>query len=196
MEKAMYNVSLTEAEKDARIKELEKQNKKLIAGKIVSYVAAGAAVIAAVYCCKKLKDVSGVVNSAVTDISSLTFIDVEKAVVDRAVEHAAQNAANRAVKATERAMQDTVDRSVTVAVAQCKEGLKNAVVNKIAEEVASIDKTEIIEDVTAKAKTLMVQKLDGKLDGIASEFSKNLENVGKIYQSIANTMTAKAVGGV
>ena len=185
------NVNPEQAAMAVRMQEIEKENRKLKAGRIVGYVLAGASVVAAIYCGKKLKDVMGVVNSAVTDVASLTYIDVQQAVVDKAVERAAANAAGKAVKATENLMRDTVSAAVTNAVANSKGQLKASVTEKIAQEVALIDKAELIEDIEAQAKQLIVDKFEGKLDGIASDFSRNLENVGKIYQSIAESMTPK-----
>ena len=133
----------------------------------------------------------GVVNSAVTDVSSLTYIDVQQAVVDKAVEKAAQNAAGKAVKATEGLMTSMVERAVASAVVNAKEPLKQAVTEKLAREVAMIDKSELVEAVEEQAKAMILEKFEGRLDGIAADFSRNLENVGKIYQSIAETMQPK-----
>lgn len=176
---------------EARVKELEKENRRLVAGRVLGFIVAGASVVAAVYCGKKLKDIMGVVNSAITDVSSLTYIDVQQAVVDKAVEKAAQNAAGQAVRATEALMRDTVSAAVTNAVANAKGQLKTVVTEKIAMEAALIDKSELIADIEEQAKQLIVDKFEGKLDGIAADFSRNLENVGKIYQSIAETMQIK-----
>lgn len=189
-----YNeINPEQAAMAAQMAEIEKENRKLKAGRIVGYVLAAVSVGAAIYCGKKLKDVTGVVNSAVTDVASLTYIDVQQAVVDKAVERAAANAAGKAVKATEGLMRDTVASAVTNAVANSKGQLKAAVTEKIAQEVALIDKTELVKDIEEQAKQLIVDKFEGKLDGIASDFSRNLENVGKIYQSIAESMTQKPV---
>lgn len=173
------------------IKKLRRENRKLMAGKIASYVLAGVSVAAAIYCGKKLKDVMGVVNSAVTDVSSLTYIDVQQAVVDKAVERAAQNAAGKAVKATEGLMTTMVERAVSNAVVNAKEPLKQAVTEKMAREIAMIDKSELTEAIEESAKAMILEKFEGRLDGIAADFSRNLENVGKIYQSIAETMQPK-----
>lgn len=186
------NINPEQAAIEYRMKEIEKENRKLKAGRILGYVLAGASVVAAVYCGKKLKDVMGVVNSAVTDVSSLTYIDVQQAVVDKAVERAAQNAAGKAVKATEGLMTSMVERAVTSAVVNAKEPLKQAVTEKLAREVAMIDKSELVEAVEEQAKTMILEKFEGRLDGIAADFSRNLENVGKIYQSIAETMQPKS----
>ena len=174
-----------------RMEEIEKENRKIKAYRIFGCALAVTSVVAAIYCGKKLKDVMGVVNSAVTDVSSLTYIDVQEAVVNKAVEKAANAAAAKAVHATEGLMRDTVSSAVTNAVANSKGQLKAAVTEKIAHEVALIDKAELIEDIETQAKQLIVDKFEGKLDGIASDFSRNLENVGKIYQSIAESMSQK-----
>lgn len=187
------NINPEQVTMDMRLKKLEKENRKLKAGRIFGYVIAATSVVAAIYCGKKLKDVMGVVNSAVTDVSSLTYIDVQQAVVDKAVEKAAQNAAGKAVKATEGLMCSMVEKAVTNAVVNAKEPLKQAVTEKIAREVAMIDKSELVASVEEQAKQLIIDKFEGKLDGIAADFSRNLENVGKIYQSIAETMTQKPV---
>lgn len=186
------DINPEQAAMEYRMKEIEKENRRLKAGRIVGYVLAGASVVAAIYCGKKLKDVMGVVNSAVTDVSSLTYIDVQQAVVDKAVEKAAQNAAGKAVKATEGLMTSMVERAVTSAVVNAKEPLKQAVTEKLAREVALIDKSELVEAVEEQAKTMILEKFEGRLDGIAADFSRNLENVGKIYQSIAETMQPKS----
>ena len=185
------NVNPEMAEMESRVKELEKENKRLLAGRVIGGLMVVGSVVAAVYCGKKLKDVMGIVNSAVTDVSNLTYIDVQQAVVDKAVERAAANAAGKAVKATEGLMRDTVATAVSNAVTNAKGPLKQAVTDKIAMEVALIDKSELVSDIEEQAKQLIVDKFEGKLDGIASDFSRNLENVGKIYQSIAESMTQK-----
>jgi hypothetical protein len=184
-------INSEQAAMEYRLKEIEKENRKLKAGRIVGYVLAGASVVAAIYCGKKLKDVMGVVNSAVTDVSSLTYIDVQQAVVDKAVEKAAQNAAGKAVKATEGLMTSMVERAVSNAVVNAKEPLKQAVTEKMAREIAMIDKSELTEAIEESAKAMILEKFEGRLDGIAADFSRNLENVGKIYQSIAETMQPK-----
>ena len=153
------NVNPEMAEMESRVKELEKENKRLLAGRVIGGLMVVGSVVAAVYCGKKLKDVMGVVNSAITDVSNLTSIDVQQAVVDKAVERAAANAAGKAVKATEGLMRDYVSAAVTNAVTNAKGPLKQAVTDKIAMEVALIDKSELVEDIEEQAKQLIHDKM-------------------------------------
>lgn len=41
-------------------------------------------------------------------------------------------------------------------------------------------------------KMRKLERFDGKLDGLMSDYQRNLDNVGKIYQSIASSMADKA----
>lgn len=170
---------------------LKKENRRLTASKVIGWVVAGVSAVAAIYCGKKMHDISKMMNLAVTDVENMTFIDISQTVVDRAVDKAAQKAAVSAVKTTEGVMRDTVEKAVRSAVEASKGHLKQAVTEKIAKEVADIDKSELVDDITEKAKGLIVEKFDGKLDDIAKDFSHNLESMGKIYQSIAEQMQKK-----
>ena len=76
----------TEKRCEMDAKAIEEEQKKLKRLRIGCYVLTAASVVMAIYCGKKLKDVMGVVGSAVTDVSNLTYIDVQQAVVDKAVE--------------------------------------------------------------------------------------------------------------
>lgn len=173
-------------------KAIEEEQKKLKGLRIGCYVLTAASVIAAIYCGKKLKDVMGVVGSAVTDVSNLTYIDVQQAVVDKAVEKAANRAASKALNGATVSIQAQIEQTVTTAVLDNKSAIKKSITDKIAKEVARIDKSELISDIEEQAKQLIMEKFDSKLETIASEYSRNLENMGKIYQNIAATMQQKA----
>lgn len=185
-------MGIPSVEEIERVYKLQAQERKLKRDRIICAVIAGVSVLATIYCGKKLKDVLGVVNSAITDVSSLTYVDIQQSIVDKAVEKAAMNAANRATKAAEGVIRDRIENQVVNAVLNSKGAIKTAVTEKIAIEIANIDQSELVEDITEQAKELIVNKFEGKLDGIAADFSRNLENVGKIYQSIAETMQKTA----
>ena len=57
---------------------------------------------------------------------------------------------------------------------------------------ANVAGNRIMEDATEKAKEMLLERFDGKLDGLMSDYQRNLDNVGKIYQSIASSMADKA----
>ena len=70
--------------------------------------------------------------------------------------------------------------------------LSKTVSDAIAREAAKVDSNQIMEDATEKAKEMLLERFDGKLDGLMSDYQRNLDNVGKIYQSIASSMADKA----
>lgn len=174
--------------------DLEVAEMKLKRTRIGCWILAGASLIAAIYCGKKLKDVLGVVNSAVTDVSNLTYIDVQEAVVNKAVNEAVRKAANKAAKDSAGAIREMVGVAVTNVVQNSKHTVKSAVAKKVAAEIAEINGEDLTREIIAEAKEMIADKFEGKLDGIAADFSKNLENVGKIYQNIADTMKKSAEG--
>ena len=182
----------TEKRCEMDAKAIEEEQKKLKRLRIGCYVLTAASVVMAIYCGKKLKDVMGVVGSAVTDVSNLTYIDVQQAVVDKAVEKAANRAASKALNGAAVTIQAQIEQTVTTAVLDNKSTIKKSVTDKISKEIARIDKSELISDIEEQAKQLIMEKFDSKLETIASEYSSNLENMGKIYQNIAATMQQKA----
>lgn len=168
--------------------DIEEERKNTLRARIACFVTAAIGIGVAVYCGKKLKDVCGVVGSAVTDVSNLTYIDVQQAVVDKAVEKATAAAAKKAVESTYAEMASQVSTAVTSAVQSSKSAIKQAVTERIAKEAAAIDRSEVFEEAAERAKELVLKKFETRLDGIAADYSRNLENMGKIYSGIAETM--------
>ena len=81
---------------------------------------------------------------------------------------------------------------------EVKEELVNQAIEAAVEK--KVDQEKLKKEVTVKAKEAIVAKFDGQLDDQLVEFNRNLENVGKIYQSIAQKMDpgtgGSAKGGV
>ncbi len=61
--------------------------------------------------------------------------------------------------------------------------------SEITKNVAKIDEDRLKRDVVAKAKQQIADKFDDKLDGLLEEFNGNLQNVSRIYKSIANSFS-------
>ena len=61
--------------------------------------------------------------------------------------------------------------------------------DQIAKNVARIDESKLKKEVAQKAKEQIAEKFDGKLDDLLEEFNGNLQNVGRIYRSIAKSFS-------
>lgn len=156
----------------------------------------GASVLAAVYCHHELRRTVRLVSKACDHVAELTVVDIQHDVVDRAINNAAAHEVGRVVNHAVRCVEDDLARQtqkcVRDAVKESYGKLSKSVSDAIAREAAKVDGNRIMEDATEKAKEMLLERFDGKLDGLMSDYQRNLDNVGKIYQSIASSMADKA----
>lgn len=159
-------------------------------------VLSGASVLAAVYCHHELRKTVRLVSKACDHVAELTVVDIQHDVVDRAINNAATHEVGRVVNHAVRCVEDDLARQtqkcVRDAVKESYGKLSKSVSDAIAREAAKVDGNRIMEDATEKAKEMLLERFDGKLDGLMSDYQRNLDNVGKIYQSIASSMADKA----
>lgn len=159
-------------------------------------VLSGVSVLAAVYCHHELRRTVRLVSKACDHVAELTVVDIQHDVVDRAINNAAAHEVGRVVNHAVRCVEDDLARQtqkcVRDAVKESYGKLSKSVSDAIAREAANVDSNQIMEDATEKAKEMLLERFDGKLDGLMSDYQRNLDNVGKIYQSIASSMADKA----
>lgn len=159
-------------------------------------VLSGVSVLAAVYCHHELRRTVRLVSKACDHVAELTVVDIQHDVVDRAINNAAAHEVGRVVNHAVRYVEDDLARQtqkcVRDAVKESYGKLSKSVSDAIAREAAKVDGNQIMEDATEKAKEMLLERFDGKLDGLMSDYQRNLDNVGKIYQSIASSMADKA----
>ncbi len=177
-----------------REEQFEEKTRKL--ERIGLCVLAGASVIAAVYCHRQMKKTVKLVSKAAEGVAELTVVDIQNDIVDMAINNAANRevgrVVNRAVHNVEDEMIHQTQKYVRDAVKESYGKLSKTVSDAIAREAAKVDSNQIMEDATEKAKEMLLERFDGKLDGLMSDYQRNLDNVGKIYQSIASSMADKA----
>lgn len=177
-----------------REEQFEEKTRKL--ERIGLCVLAGASVIAAVYCHRQMKKTVKLVSKAAEGVAELTVVDIQHDIVDMAINNAANRevgrVVNRAVHNVEDEMIHQTQKYVRDAVKESYGKLSKTVSDAIAREAAKVDSNQIMEDATEKAKEMLLERFDGKLDGLMSDYQRNLDNVGKIYQSIASSMADKA----
>lgn len=159
-------------------------------------VLSGVSVLAAVYCHHELRRTVRLVSKACDHVAELTVVDIQHDVVDRAINNAAAHevgrVVNHAVRCVENDLARQTQKCVRDAVKESYGKLSKSVSDAIAREAAKVDSNQIMEDATEKAKEMLLERFDGKLDGLMSDYQRNLDNVGKIYQSIASSMADKA----
>lgn len=177
-----------------REEEFEKKLQKI--ERIALVVLSGVSVVAALYCHHEMRKSVKLLNKAADSVAELTVVDVQQGIIDRAINNAANREVGRVVSRAVRTIEDDMtsetQKRVRGAVQQCQGKIQKAVTDAIAREAAKVDQSSIVEEATERAKEMLLERFDGKLDGLMSDYQRNLDNVGKIYQSIASSMADKA----
>ena len=160
------------------------------------FILTGTSVIAAVYCHRQMKKTVKLVSKAAEGVAELTVVDIQHDIVDMAINNAANREVGRVIKRAVHNVEDEMihqtQKYVRDAVKESYGKLSKTVSDAIAREATKVDSNQIMEDATEKAKEMLLERFDGKLDGLMSDYQRNLDNVGKIYQSIASSMADKA----
>lgn len=159
-------------------------------------VLSGVSVAAGIYCHRELRKAVRLMNKAAENVAEIAVVDVQQSIIDRAITTAADRevgrAVGRAVKLVEDDIAGEAQKRVHNAVQQCYGKIQKVITEAIAKEAAKVDQNAIMEEATERAKEMLLERFDGKLDGLMSDYQRNLDNVGKIYQSIAASMADKA----
>lgn len=141
----------------------------------------------------KMNQVSEKLDKSIDDIIRDTRIDIPNGLIERTVERAVEAKTRIAIdNAVNGAMQkaDGIIRStVSSAVESQYVSLKDRVLVEMTKRVSNINEDRLRDDVYNAAKKKAVEKFEANLDDILEKFNSDLENVGKIYKSIANAMT-------
>lgn len=127
------------------------------------------------------------------DINKKAPVDIEDAVVNKAIERAVEREVRIAVNDTARRVREDIHDEIKKEVKKEVEAQYNKIAeevsDKISDQVAQIDEYALKDRVTKKAEEKVMRKLDGCLDGALGMFNNQLGNVNKIYQNIADTIS-------
>lgn len=122
------------------------------------------------------------IQGATDRISRMSRIDIDQGIVDKAVGDAiyrkSAEAVNRAAKSAENRMMNDIQNRVRQAIEKSAGNINERVARKIAQEMASVERDEIMNEVIKKTTEALVEKLGDELDG-------EVGRIGKIYQGIA-----------
>lgn len=183
-------------EEDSRMEQIKRQIRDNRIWLIVTGTLCLIGVGTGVYCHRQMKKTFKLVSKAAESVADMTVVDIRNDIVDMAINNAANREVGRVVNRAVRLVEDDMTRQtqkyVRDAVKESYGKLSKTVSDAIAKETAKIDGSQIMEEATEKAKEMLLQRFDGKLDGLMSDYQRNLDNVGKIYQSIASSMADKA----
>lgn len=149
-----------------------------------------------IYQTTKLKETSNKIDMTLDEINKNAPVDIQEAVVNKAIERAVEREVRLSVVDTARRVREDIYEQIRNEVRKEVENQYNKIADevseKISEQVAQIDEYALKDRVTKKAEEKVMKKLDGCLDGALGMFNNQLGNVNKIYQNIADTISGKS----
>ena len=126
----------------------------------------------------KMKVMCDRLDTSIDNLANNTEIDIPAKVIDQAVQKAVERESYSAVKrATEEVVADA-KREIESRVGTAVKAQYDAISDGVADQIA---------------KEQIAEKFDDKLDDLLEEFNGNLQNVGKIYKSIARSFSKEDI---
>lgn len=157
-----------------------------------SVIVSAVAVIISSRANKRIKNTCETLDASIDAISEDVELDVSEEIVTAAIERAASIFAREEVRklgkdaldSAKKEIRTEVKKSVNMAYANLKSGVKEELDRQIRDIDISGIKKQVIEEASEKAK----DKFSNELDAIAVRFSNDLESSSKIYKTIADKL--------
>jgi hypothetical protein len=141
----------------------------------------------------KLSKVSERLDTSINDLADNMEIDVPDAIMNEAIEKAVTVEAKKAVQAATKEALDDLKRNIhdTVSAAVEKEyaNIKDSVLRETTDAASKINVERVRKDIETAAHKQAMAKFNDNLDDILGHFNDNLNNVSRIYSSMASAAT-------
>lgn len=165
--------------------------------KKVALLVGGVAVTgAAIYCITKVNAMDKALNGSLKDLSKGISVDVPSVMIQNATKQAVDKAVRTATDNVTNLVQADISREVKNAASDAVKNMYSTVKKNVVEEVAAkvsrLDISDLRAEVKDMAKDEIMNRLDLDLDDVLANYNRQLENVGKIYSGIADTIGKKA----
>lgn len=139
---------------------------------------------------RKMNQVAERLDVTIKDFAKDTNVTIDEALAEAVLKQACEQAAKRTINSLSTEVRSDfrkeIREEVKKEVKAQYEGLKDSVKVEIDRQVNDIDIDEVREKVVKEATEKTMHKLDGCLDTVLDKYNHELNNVGKIYQSIAD----------
>ena len=165
---------------------------------VVAFVGVGVAAVGGVYAvkmCKKLYDLSQKLDATIQEVSEMTEIEIEDAMINAAVDRRVNVEVGKAVAAATTTIVNDLEadmrKDIKDKVEKESEYLQEEVKKKIEKEVNKINLDQLKKEVVREAKDTASKKFESDLDDVLEKYNENLEKVTKIYSNISASMNPK-----
>lgn len=138
-------------------------------------------------------------DRSISAVESMAQVDVDRAIVDKAVQNAVNQQVNYAVQESVRQIrndiQSDIECQVKKHVNEAYNRLSEDVSETISSQVALIDEDALKEKVLRQAEQKIVKKFDGKLNGAISDFNDYLRGIKNMYDNVAGIFAPNPAAG-
>lgn len=140
------------------------------------------------YTQKKINELSEMIDVTVDNISDKVEIDIGSYMLDAAIQKAVDREVRYVSKVLNTELNGEIRSQVKKSVDLSATDIKFSVKTEIERQVKNVDISDMEREIIAKAKDAVADKFERKLDNLLEEYNENLQNVKKIYGSIAKTI--------
>lgn len=165
-------------------------------GAIFRGITTGAAISGAVFCVHEVRKSRDILSFAVSNIGDGVNVEVSKDLIDMAVNRAANKQVSKAVNDVVREQTELIQKQTKEAVEErvcdIRHQITEKVTERVAEECKKINEHDMMKEIRDGAVEKLADKLDKNLDTITDEYTKNLTNMGKVYDALASKLSNNA----
>ena len=159
-------------------------------------ITTGAAIGGAAFCIHEVRKSRDILRFAVSNIGDGVNVEVSQDLINVAVDRAANKQVGKAVQEVvnekKRLIQEQTREEVEERVRDVRHQITEKITEKVAEECKKINEHDMMKEIRDGATEKLAEKLDKNLDAITDEYTKNLSNMGKVYEALADKLQSKA----
>ena len=149
-----------------------------------------------IYCRHTLNKSEELLAKAVSNVASgIGDVTISDELIDLAIEKKVgdqvEREVSRAMALCARDIRSTTKEKVEEAVKDTRHQITESVTNRISEECRKIYEDDLKKEIRDKAAEKLSEKLDSAIDTVTDDYAKNLNNMSKIYEALAEKINKK-----
>lgn len=143
----------------------------------------------------KVEKVCKNLDTTIDKMSKSVDVEIPERIVERsltkAIEREVASVARFSAQEARRSIEKDVHKQVSDIINETSSDMRKKVADELVDQVSNINISRLKDDVREKASKKILDRFDGELDDIVKSYTDNLNNVSKIYRSIADSVVSK-----
>lgn len=139
----------------------------------------------------KVNKVVKVLDTTVDNIAYDIDVNIPERVINMAVEREVSIAAKRAASIASAQISNDTMSEISKVINGEFNLVSSKVKDEIATQIANIDHTAMYNSIRKSAEKKVVDKFDGSLDDLLEQHKRELNNVSRVYGSVADVIAAQ-----